>query len=77
MILLSTKNPDNSLYYLGSILLNIMIQNKESNLGITDYYDLICRVQPITMNRFLLVLDWLYMIGRIKSDSKKGLVLCI
>lgn len=77
MILLSNKNPKNSVYYLGSVLLKIMIQNKEKNLGINDYYDLVNSIEPISMNRFLLVLDWLYMLGKINSDSKKGLILCI
>ncbi|MBC6798592.1 MULTISPECIES: ABC-three component system middle component 6 [Acinetobacter] len=77
MILLSNKNPKNSVYYLGSVLLKIMIQNKENNLGINDYYDLVNSIEPISMNRFLLVLDWLYMLGKINSDSKKGLILCI
>ncbi|AYA01459.1 hypothetical protein BEN74_00275 (plasmid) [Acinetobacter sp. WCHAc010034] len=77
MILLSNKNPKNSVYYLGSVLLKIMIQNKENNLGINDYYDLVNSIEPISMNRFLLVLDWLYMLGKISSDSKKGLILCI
>ncbi|WP_373368440.1 MULTISPECIES: ABC-three component system middle component 6 [Acinetobacter] len=54
-----------------------MIQNKENNLGINDYYDLVNSIEPISMNRFLLVLDWLYMLGKINSDSKKGLILCI
>ena len=58
MILLSNKNPKNSVYYLGSVLLKIMIQNKENNLGINDYYDLVNSIEPISMNRFLLVLDW-------------------
>ena len=52
-------------------------QNKENNLGINDYYDLVNSIEPISMNRFLLVLDWLYMLGKINSDSKKGLILCI
>ena len=77
MILLSTKNPQNSIYYLGSILLGIMMKNKENNLGIYDYFELVNEVQPITMNRFLLVLDWLFMLGKIDSNHNEGLVLCI
>lgn len=77
MILLSTKHPQNSIYYLGSILLGIMMKNKENNLGIYDYFELVNEVQPITMNRFLLVLDWLFMLGKIDSNNDKGLVLCI
>ncbi|HFX6303645.1 MULTISPECIES: ABC-three component system middle component 6 [Acinetobacter calcoaceticus/baumannii complex] len=54
-----------------------MTTNTKNNLGIYDYFELINEIQPITMNRFLLVLDWLFMLGKIKSDSDKGLILCI
>ena len=77
MILLSTKQPQNSIYYLGSVLLGIMIQNASNNLGVYDYFELLNDVQEVTMSRFLLVLDWLFMLGKINTDSNKGLTLCI
>jgi hypothetical protein len=77
MILLSTKQPQNSIYYLGSVLLGIMIQNVSNNLGVYDYFELLNDVQEVTMSRFLLVLDWLFMLGKINTDSNKGLTLCI
>lgn len=77
MILLSTKQPQNSIYYLGSVLLGIMIKNISNNLGVYDYFELLNEVQEVTMNRFLLVLDWLFMLGKINTDSNKGLQLCI
>ena len=77
MILLSTKQPQNSIYYLGSVLLGIMIQNVSNNLGVYDYFELLNDVQEVTMSRFLLVLEWLFMLGKINTDSSKGLTLCI
>lgn len=79
MILLSIDNPRNSVYYLGSKLLELMIehQNNQYTLGITEYFELMNDIQSISMNRFLLVLDWLFMLGKITSDSEKGLQLCI
>lgn len=78
MILLSTDNPSNSVYYLGSKLLELMIENQNSQytLGISEYFELMNSIQPISMNRFLLVLDWLFMLGKITSDDKIGLQLC-
>ena len=76
MIILSTDNPKNSTYYLGSILLDLMKKNAKSNFGVFDYFEIINQTQEVSMNRFLLVLDWLYMLGKITSDSEKGLKLC-
>lgn len=79
MILLSTDNPSNCVYYLGSKLLELMVenQNNQYTLGISEYFELMNDIQPISMNRFLLVLDWLFMLGKITSDDKTGLQLCI
>ena len=76
MIILSTDNPKNSTYYLGSIILGLMKKNAKSNFGVFDYFEIINQTQEVSMNRFLLVLDWLYMLGKITSDSEKGLKLC-
>lgn len=78
MILLSTDSPKDAVYYLGSKLLELMVKYQESqhSLGVTEYFELMNRIQPVSMNRFLLVLDWLFMLGKITSDSKKGLQLC-
>lgn len=79
MILLSTENPNNSVYYLGSRLLLLMTEHADSSytLGVIEYFELLNNIQPVSMNRFLLVLDWLFMLGKITSDSEKGLQLCI
>ena len=76
MIILSTDNPKNSIYYLGSILLNLMKKNTKNNFGVFDYFEIMNRTHEVSMNRFLLVLDWLYMLGKINTDSEKGLHLC-
>lgn len=76
MIILSTKNPKNSVYHLGAILLRIMLVNINNKLGVYDYYELLNEKQPVTMNRFLLVLDWLYMNGKITSNHEEGVLLC-
>lgn len=76
MIILSTDSPKNSVYYLGSILINIMRKNTKNDFGVFDYFEIINQTQEVSMNRFLLVLDWLYMLGKITSDSEKGLQLC-
>ena len=54
-----------------------MIQNVSNNLGVYDYFELLNDVQEVTMSRFLLVLGWLFMLGKINTDSNKGLTLCI
>lgn len=54
-----------------------MKNNIDNYLGVYDYFELTNEKVNITMNRFLLTLDWLFMMGKIKFDCNKGLILCI
>lgn len=78
MILLSTDDPNNAVYHLGAKLLQLMMhyQGSRYTLGVTEYFEILNRNHNVSMNRFLLVLDWLFMLGKITSDSEKGLQLC-
>ena len=53
-----------------------MKKNAKNNFGVFDYFEIMNRAHEVSMNRFLLVLDWLYMLGKINTDSEKGLHLC-
>lgn len=75
MILLSTKHPQNSVYFLGSIVLEYMMKNRNNYLRLYDYFELINEEYSLTMNRFLLVLDWLFMLGKISIDAENRLKL--
>lgn len=70
MLILNKNHPSISLYYLGSKIAEYMKLSSQEDFHLTELYILFDIYTPITFNRFMLTLDWLQMIGLIKSNSK-------
>lgn len=76
MLILNETRPNLSLYYLGASLIQFFYQTGIKEIHLTDLYQKYNDFFPITFNRFMLVLDWLFMLG-ILGESKKGCLKCI
>ena len=61
-MIITERNPQKSLYFLGGKLLEIL---KTENLKYTllDLYDYFKKYQNIEFKKFILILDWLYLIN--------------
>lgn len=70
MLILNKNNPSISLYYLGSKIAEFMKSSSQEDFHLTELYSEFNISIPITFNRFMLVLDWLEIIGLIKSNNK-------
>ncbi len=70
MLILSKDRPDISLYYLGSILIAFMKENDITKVRLSVLYHGFSQYNSIPFSRFMLVLDWLFMIGIITGNSE-------
>lgn len=70
MLILNKNRPSISLYYLGSKLATFMRSSSIEEFHLTELYAAFNTSTPITFNRFMWTLDWLEMIGLIKSNNK-------
>lgn len=70
MILNKDINPENSLYYIGSLIINELTKSESKNFDFLELYRGIQNSQMISMNMFTLSLDWLYLNGVV--DINKG-----
>lgn len=76
MLILTERNPESSLYFLGSEILKILSE-QDSGLFLSEIYIKLPQNIPIGLNRIILSLDWLFMVGLI-AESKQGKIsLCI
>lgn len=76
MLILNETRPSISLYYLGATIIQFFYESDITELHLTDLYQKYNRLYPITFNRFMLVLDWLFMLG-VLNESKEGRLKCI
>lgn len=76
MILNSDIKPERDLYFLGSKVINVLIDSDEKKV---DYFELFQKVNSeleISLNLFTLVLDWLFIIGVIKNAENRLIEKC-
>lgn len=76
MLILTERNPETSLYYLGSEILKILSE-QGSDLYLSEIYSFISKKNTIGLNRVILSLDWLYTIGLVEESEKGKITLCI
>lgn len=70
MLILSKDRPDASLYYLGSTLIKLMVESNLRKVHLSLLYQKFNEYKSIPFSRFMLVLDWLFMIGVITGNEE-------
>ena len=73
MLLPENVHPENSIYFNGAIVLNVLLNN--NNIEMIDLYERVNQVQNMSFPIFILCLDWLYLIDAAELINKK-VVLC-
>ncbi len=76
MIVSSDIKPDRDLYFLGSKVIEVLI---DSDDRMVDYFELFQKVNSeleISLNLYTLVLDWLFIIGVIKNAENRLIEKC-
>ncbi|MDQ6974971.1 MAG: hypothetical protein Q9M22_00220 [Mariprofundaceae bacterium] len=71
MIVSQDNNPQRELYYLGAQVIDLLNRSK----GALDFFDTFQNLkekEDISMNLFVLTIDWLYLLGIV--DSKEGVI---
>lgn len=68
MIISKDSHPERQLYYLGAKVLELLThQNGESDFF--EAYKKLKDKEDISVMLFILTLDWLYLLGAVKSDK--------
>ena len=76
MIVSIDIKPDRDLYFLGSKVIEVLIDSYDKKV---DYFELFQKVNSeieISLNLYTLVLDWLFIIGVIKNAENRLIERC-
>lgn len=76
MLILTERNPETSLYFLGAEIIKILL-DQDDGLFLSEIYQKVSLNQTIGLNRIILSLDWLFMIGSIKQSKQGRIGICI
>ena len=76
MIVSKDINPERDFYYLGAKTIEILADTDNSHIDFFKVYSQLYKSENISMNLFVLTLDWLYLIGAINKPIKGNIVKC-
>lgn len=74
MLLPDTTHPHLTLFFNGSLVLDILLRVRESNM--LDLYIETKKLNDISMPLFVLSLDWLYLAELVKLNQHGNIELC-
>lgn len=75
MLILTERNPETSLYYIGAEILKILSE-QDRDLYLSEVYKIFLNKKTIGLNRIILSLDWLFMNGLIQESEQGKISLC-
>lgn len=70
MLLPDNIHPENSIYFNGALVLNVLQESKD--LELVSVYQKVKKIKNLSFPVFLLCLDWLYIIN--VAEVKNGRV---
>lgn len=76
MIVSKDINPERDFYYLGAKTIEILADTDNNNIDFFKVYSQLNKSEKISINLFVLTLDWLYLIGAINKPIKGNIVKC-
>ena len=75
MLLPNYSNPKKSLYYIGALILEEF--KYQDTYDFLELYSIIKQKNPISIQIYILALDWLFLISAVDMDRQRRLQRCI
>ncbi len=68
MIIGKDIKPERQIYRLGALLLEVMQSTSNRNFELFDVFERMNSRESVSVNAFILTLDWLFLLGAIAND---------
>jgi len=68
MIIGKDIKPERQIYHLGALLIEILQDIPNRNIELFDVFEQMNNYETVSMNAFILTLDWLFLLGAITND---------
>lgn len=76
MIVSKDINPERDFYYLGAKTIEILSSTEEDKMDFFTVFNALKSSENISLNLFILTLDWLFILGVINKSHKGYIVKC-
>ncbi len=69
MIIGKDIKPERQIYRLGALLLGVLKDTPNRNIELFDVFEHMNSREAVSVNAFILTLDWLFLVGAITNDK--------
>jgi len=69
MIIDKDIKPERQIYHLGALLLEILQDTPKRSFELFDVFEHMNSNEIVSINAFILTLDWLFLLGAITNDN--------
>jgi hypothetical protein len=76
MLLPRDEWPENSAYYVGALLIDLLTKTDNEALALPDLFLRVKEQHGVAPALFFLAIDWLYLVGAIRVTSEGVISLC-
>lgn len=76
MIVSKDINPERDFYYLGAKTIEILSTTESDRMDFFKVYSELSKFENISINLFILTLDWLYLTNVISKPEKGEIIKC-
>ena len=76
MIISKDTHPERDLYYLGARVIEILVGTEKYEMSFWEILEKMKHTERISVNLFMLTLDWLFIIGAITKSEEGGIKKC-
>lgn len=77
MLFPENRNPEDTVYYVGGIILKVMRDTGVTKYDFFELYKKVNEFHETRMLMFLMSLDWLFLIGIAKKTTGGDVGICI
>lgn len=63
--------PERQIYRLGALLLEVLGEMPDRTIMLFDVFERMNSHETVSMNAFILTLDWLFILGAITNDKRR------
>lgn len=71
MIIGNDIMPERQIYRLGALLLEVLGEMPDRTIMLFDVFERMNSHETVSMNAFILTLDWLFILGAITNDKRR------
>ncbi|WP_420843397.1 ABC-three component system middle component 6 [Leptospira alstonii] len=76
MLVSNDMNPSNSIYLVAAKILQILNDESEVKVDLLDLYSRLVKLHKTSMQLYILALDWLFLLGKIKKNQEGKIDKC-